>query len=41
VEIPLRELFEYPTIAELAWLVEERLLKEVEAMSEEEVQTLL
>ena len=41
VEIPLRELFEYPTIAELACLIEERLLKEVEAMSEEEVQALL
>jgi amino acid adenylation domain-containing protein len=41
IEIPLRELFDYPTIAELSGLIEGRLLKEVEAMSEQEVQALL
>ncbi|HVQ40428.1 MAG TPA: non-ribosomal peptide synthetase, partial [Pyrinomonadaceae bacterium] len=41
VELPLRQLFEYPTVAELACLIDERLLTEVEALSEEEVQTLL
>jgi hypothetical protein len=52
-EIPLRRLFEYPTIAELAAVIDsktieklnneqfDRLLPEIEAISEEEAQRLL
>ena len=52
-EIPLRHLFEFPTVAELAAVIDsktidglnseklDRLLSEIEAMSEEEAQKLL
>ncbi|HUS13354.1 MAG TPA: amino acid adenylation domain-containing protein, partial [Pyrinomonadaceae bacterium] len=48
LEIPLRSLFEWPTIAQLAEKIEEaknseaeRLLKEIEGLSEEDVEQLL
>ena len=37
VELPLRELFEAPTVARLALVVEELLLARVEALGEEEL----
>ncbi|HLI05589.1 MAG TPA: amino acid adenylation domain-containing protein [Ktedonobacteraceae bacterium] len=41
VELPLRRLFEAPTVRLLAGAIEEELLARVEAMSDEEVQRLL
>jgi amino acid adenylation domain-containing protein len=41
VELALRDLFKATTIAELAGLIEEALVKEIEALSEEEAQQLL
>jgi acyl carrier protein len=40
VELPLRELFEAPTVARLALVVEELLLARVEGLSEEELARL-
>jgi phosphopantetheine binding protein len=39
-EIPLRTLFEKPTIEELALAVEEILLEEIEGLSEDEAESL-
>jgi acyl carrier protein len=41
VEVPLRSLFEHPTVASLSQVIEEKLLEEVEAMPEEEAEQLL
>ncbi|HEX5707565.1 MAG TPA: SDR family oxidoreductase, partial [Pyrinomonadaceae bacterium] len=41
VDVPLRAFFERPTIAELASLVEELLLEEIEALPEEEAERLV
>ena len=41
IEIPLRAMFEAPTIAELSLEIDRLLLAKVEAMSEEEVLQLL
>jgi hypothetical protein len=41
VEVPLRSLFEHPTVANLSQVIEEKLLQEVEAMPEEEAEQLL
>ena len=41
VEIPLLSLFEAPTVAELSVEIERRIIANLEAMSEEEVQRLL
>lgn len=41
IDIPLRKLFEAPTVAELAQLVEDLLLAKLEALSEDEAQSLL
>jgi acyl carrier protein len=41
VDIPLRRVFEAPTIAQLALVVEECLIEQIEALSEEEVKALL
>lgn len=41
IELPLRKVFESPTVIELSAGIEEMLVAEVEAMSEEEVQTSL
>ena len=41
VNLPLRSLFESPTIRELATVVEGALVKEIEKLSEEEVERLL
>lgn len=41
VEIQLRRLFELPTVGELARAIEEALMKEIEQLSDKEVQRLL
>ncbi len=41
VDIPLRRVFEAPTIAQLALAVEECLIEQIDALSEEEAQALL
>ena len=41
VEIALRTLFEAPTVAELAGVIEERIIAEIEELSEDEIDSLL
>ncbi|WP_368773528.1 phosphopantetheine-binding protein [Spongiactinospora gelatinilytica] len=41
LEIPIRVLFDNPTLADVALVLEDRLLAELEGMSDEEAQTLL
>lgn len=41
VELPLRELFDAQTVAELAELIEFALLQDIEAMSDDEVEALM
>lgn len=41
VDIPLAALFEAPTIADMASLVEQKLIEQLDSMSEEDVQRLL
>ncbi|HEX8141335.1 MAG TPA: non-ribosomal peptide synthetase [Pyrinomonadaceae bacterium] len=41
IELQLRNLFESPTLSELALLIEDRLLEELEKLTEEEAQNLL
>jgi hypothetical protein len=40
VELPLREVFDKPTVAELAEAVERLLVADIEAMSDEEAERL-
>jgi hypothetical protein len=41
IELPLRRLFEGPTIAQLGEAIEDQILEDLEAMSEEEAQQQL
>ena len=41
VELPLRQLFEAHTVAEIAVVVETALLEEIESMTDEEAQALM
>ena len=41
MEIPLRSLFERPTIAELSEAIEDALLEQIETLNDEEVRTLI
>jgi acyl transferase domain-containing protein/acyl carrier protein len=41
VDIPLRSLFEHPTVAKIAEVIESRLIDEINQLSEEEVSKLL
>ena len=41
VELPLRQLFDAHTVAEIATVVEDVLLAEIEAMTEEEAQEFM
>jgi acyl carrier protein len=41
LEVPLRALFDYPTVAELSAVLEGSIIKEVESLSDEEAQRLL
>jgi len=41
VEIPLRSLFERPTIAEFSEVIEDALIEQIEALNDEEVRTLI
>ena len=41
IELPLRQVFEARTVAEIAEVVETALLEDIEAMTEEEVQAMM
>ncbi len=41
VELPVRTFFDHPTVAQLALVIEEMILEEIEALSDEKVQELL
>jgi acyl-CoA synthetase (AMP-forming)/AMP-acid ligase II/acyl carrier protein len=41
LEVPLRALFDYPTVAELSAVLEGTIIKEVESLSDEEAQRML
>jgi acyl carrier protein len=41
VELALRALFEAPTVAELAGVIEDRIIEQIESLSDEEVDSLL
>jgi acyl carrier protein len=41
IEIPLRQLFDTPTVADFAAALEEALLAEIEALTDEEAERLL
>jgi amino acid adenylation domain-containing protein len=41
VELALRALFEAPTVAELAGVIEDRIIEQIESLSEDEVDSLL
>jgi hypothetical protein len=41
VELDIRRVFKFPTVADLAAMIEEELVKEVEELSDEEVEFLL
>ncbi len=41
LEVPLRAIFDYPTVAELSYALEGSIIKEIESLSDEEAQGLL